>query len=154
LSIVLSEFALRRSGFEHTILGTDISTRVLDLAKSGIYDEERVEPVPMGLRSKYLLRSRNAQRKQVRIVPELRGRIRFHRLNFMDAHYPVKDVFDVIFFRNVMIYFDRATQEAVIQKLCEHLAPGGYLFVGHSESLAGLKIPVECIGSAINRKPQ
>jgi chemotaxis protein methyltransferase CheR len=71
----------------------------------------------------------------------------------MDAHYSVKDMFDVIFFRNVMIYFDKPTQESVINKLCRNLVPGGYLFVGHSESLAGLSLPVTSVGSAIYRKP-
>jgi len=71
----------------------------------------------------------------------------------MDANYPVKDRFELIFFRNVMIYFDKPTQAEVIRKLCCHLVPGGYLFVGHSESLAGLKLPVQCIAPAVYRKP-
>ena len=99
-------------------------------------------------------RSKDPNRSQVRIVPALRARIRFHRLNFMDAQYPIQDVFDVIFFRNVMIYFDKPTQEAVIQKLCAHLVPGGYLLVGHSESLAGLNIPAQNVGAAIHQKPR
>ena len=70
----------------------------------------------------------------------------------MDSVYGVKDMFQVIFFRNVMIYFDRSTQEAVVNKLCRNLAPGGYLFAGHSESLAGLKAPVEPVKAAIYRK--
>jgi chemotaxis protein methyltransferase CheR len=89
----------------------------------------------------------------VRVVPELRQKISFHRLNFMDDEYPVREMFEVIFFRNVMIYFSKETQEAVIGKLCRNLIPGGYLFVGHSESLTGLKIPVASIGPAIYRKP-
>jgi chemotaxis protein methyltransferase CheR len=71
----------------------------------------------------------------------------------MDADYGVKDFFDVIFFRNVMIYFSKETQEAVIGKLCRNLVPGGYLFVGHSESLAGLQIPVHGVASAVYQKP-
>ena len=71
----------------------------------------------------------------------------------MDADYRVKDMFEVIFFRNVMIYFDKPTQEAVINKLCRNLKPGGYLFVGHSESLARLNIPVAAVASAVFRKP-
>jgi len=142
LAMVLSAFATGRRGFDFSILATDVSTRVLALAQAAIYEEFQVEAVPPGLRARYLLRSRNREQKRVRIVPALRERVSFHQLNFMDAHYGVKDVFDVIFFRNVMIYFDRPTQEAVIRKLCEHLARGGYLFVGHSESLAGLEIPV------------
>ncbi|HYD84778.1 MAG TPA: CheR family methyltransferase, partial [Opitutus sp.] len=99
-----------------------------------------------------LLRSRDPARLEVRVAPELRRRVAFHRLNFMDADYAVKDRFEVIFFRNVMIYFDKPTQEAVINKLCRNLAPGGYLFVGHSESLAGLDIPVSCVSPAVYQK--
>jgi chemotaxis protein methyltransferase CheR len=78
--------------------------------------------------------------------------VSFHRLNFMDAEYPVKDQFDAIFFRNVMIYFDKATQEQVIARLCRNLKRGGYLFVGHSESLAGLAVPVELVRPSVFRK--
>lgn len=153
LAMVLSEFGADRSNFDFSLLATDISTKVLEHARGGIYDEDRIEPVGLPLRSRYLLRSKDRTRTQVRIIPELRRKISFHRLNFMDAHYGVKDMFDVIFFRNVMIYFDKSTQEAVIKKLCRNLVPGGYLFVGHSESLAGLNLPVSCVGSAIYRKP-
>ena len=153
LSMVLSQYVGQRPGFDFALLATDISTKVLDHAAMGIYDEERVEPVPLALRSKYLLRSKDSIRSQVRIIPELRRKITFHRLNFMDADYGVKDLFEVIFFRNVMIYFSKETQEAVINKLCRHLVPGGYLFVGHSESLAGLQIPVSAVASAVYRKP-
>ena len=153
LTMVLGEFGAHRPGFDFSILATDISTKVLNHAQLGIYDEERVEPVPLLLRSKYLMRSKDRAQEQVRIAPELRSKISFRRLNFMDAHYGVKDMFDVIFFRNVMIYFDKPTQEDVIHKLCCNLVPGGYLFVGHSESLAGLNLPVASVGSAIFRKP-
>lgn len=152
LAMVLSEFAAQRRGFEFSLLATDISTRVLELAARGIYPAERIEPVAGPLRNKYLMRGKDLQRPTVRIVPELRQRIAFHRLNFMDADYGVKDRFEVIFFRNVMIYFDKPTQEAVIGKLCRNLAPGGYLFVGHAESLAGLDIPLSFVGTAIYRK--
>lgn len=152
LAMVLSEYAREHSGFGFSIFATDISTRVLEHAKAGIYDESRVEPVPMDWRRRYLLRSRDPQRRLVRIVSELRQKISFQRLNFMDAEYRIRDMFDVIFFRNVMIYFDKATQEEVIRKQCGHLRPSGYLFVGHSESLAGLKVPVAIAGSAVFRK--
>lgn len=153
LAMELSEFGAARGDFDFSIFATDISTRVLESARRGIYPAERITPVAPPLRTKYLLRGRDASRGLVRIVPELRQRIRFERLNFMDATYDPGVVFDVIFFRNVMIYFDKPTQEAVIRKLCAHLRPGGWLFVGHSESLAGLSIPVECVETAIYRKP-
>ncbi|HEY4284753.1 MAG TPA: CheR family methyltransferase, partial [Chthoniobacterales bacterium] len=152
LAMVLAQYAASHAGFDFAILATDISTRMLDHARTGIYDESRIDPIPIALRQAYLLRSGDRSRKQVRIVPELRRRIGFHRLNFMDREYCVDNTFDAIFFRNVMIYFDKPTQEAVINKLCQHLYPGGYLFVGHSESLAGLDIPAEPVGTAIYRR--
>jgi chemotaxis protein methyltransferase CheR len=154
LAMVLAEFAAQRPGFEFSLLATDISSRVLEQAASGVYAAGRIEPVAGPLRSKYLMRGKDPARAVVRVVPELRKRIAFHRLNFMDADYGVKEDFEVIFFRNVMIYFDKPTQEAVIGKLCRNLVPGGYLFVGHSESLAGLDIPVNSVGMSIYRKPR
>jgi chemotaxis protein methyltransferase CheR len=152
-AMVLSEFARGHPGFDFGIFATDISTKVLEHAQAGIYDEERIAPVPAPLRSNYLLRGKDPSKRLVRIVPQLRNKIRFHRLNFMDADYGVREQFDAVFFRNVMIYFDHPTQEAVIGKLCRNLKPGGYLFVGHSESLAGLDVPVSMVTSAVYRKP-
>src|SRR5208283_295985 len=103
------------------------------------------------LRRKYVWRSRNRSDVSVRIVAELRRRITFRELNFMDEKYPIKDIFDVVFLRNVMIYFDSPPEEAVINKICRNLAPGGYLFVGHSESLAGFTTPLTCVGTAVFR---
>jgi chemotaxis protein methyltransferase CheR len=153
LAIVLSEFALQRPGFSFAILGTDVSTKMLDRARSAIYQESQIRPVPQGLRLKYLWRSRNRNEPQVRIVRELRRTVSFHRLNFMDDDYRVKDIFDIVFFRNVLIYFNKSRQQAVINKICRNLAPGGYLFAGHSESLTGLDIPVRCVRTSIYRKP-
>jgi len=147
-AMVLSEYAKQQSGFDFAILATDISTKVLEHARLGIYDVSRMDPIPMPMRKNYLMHGKD----KIRIVPELRRKISFHQLNFMDDDYAVKDEFEVIFFRNVMIYFDKSTQEAVINKLCRNLKVGGYLFAGHSESLAGLDIPVTSIGSAVYRK--
>jgi chemotaxis protein methyltransferase CheR len=153
LAMVLSEYASRQAGFDFAILGTDVSTRVLSHARNGIYEESQIIPVPPDLRRKYLLASRDKSQRLVRVSPELRRKVSFHRLNLMDAEYGVRDLFHVVFFRNVMIYFDRPTQEAVINKLCRNLVPGGYLFAGHSESLHGLDIPVRLVQTSIYRKP-
>jgi chemotaxis protein methyltransferase CheR len=150
--MVLAEFASRRRGFDFAILGTDISTKVLACARSGIYRESQILPVPPELKRKYLLRSRNQPEVLVRLVPELRKKVSFHRMNFMDADYAIRDSFDVVFFRNVMIYFDRSTQEAVIHRICRNLAPGGYLFAGHAESLAGLDTPLRPVQTSVFRK--
>jgi chemotaxis protein methyltransferase CheR len=151
--MVLAEYARQQPGFDFAILATDVSTRVLGYARSAIYQEAQVLPVPMDLRRKYLLHSRNKAEPGTRVAAGLRQKVRFHQLNFMDEDYGVKDMFDAIFFRNVMIYFDKPTQEAVINKLCRNLAPGGYLFAGHSESLSGLNIPVKAVKTSIYRKP-
>jgi chemotaxis protein methyltransferase CheR len=153
LAMVLAEQASSQRGFDFAILATDISTKVLSSAQSGIYPESQVLPLPPELRRKYLLRGRNTE-GLVRVVPGLRKKVSFHQLNFMDDDYAIRDIFDIIFFRNVMIYFDRSTQENVINKMCRNLAPGGYLFAGHSESLAGLDIPLRPLKASIYRKPE
>ncbi|WP_022664969.1 CheR family methyltransferase [Desulfospira joergensenii] len=154
LAMVLAEFArtLENPRLSFKILGTDISTRVLDIAQKAVYDHEEIEPVPMALRKRYLLRSKDREKKLVRIVPGLRSRVRLCRLNLMDNAYPMVDQMDIIFCRNVMIYFERETQETLLLHLCRHLKPGGYLFVGHSEVLQCSKLPLVSRGASIYRK--
>lgn len=154
LSMVLSEYAEREPGFSFSILATDICTTVLDKAKMAIYDEDRIEPVPAVLRQKYLLRGKGERRGLVRVVPELRSRVKFRRLNFMDGDFGMREQMDIIFCRNVIIYFDKQTQERLLNKFCRHLVPGGYLFMGHSETLSGLDVPVDQVASTIYRKPR
>jgi chemotaxis protein methyltransferase CheR len=153
LAMVLAQYAEHSPGFDFAILGTDISTRVLSSARGGIYQESQILPVPPEFRRKYLRRGGDKAERLARVVPELRRKVSLHQLNLMVDDYCIKDVFDIVFFRNVMIYFDKNTQEAVINKICRNLAPGGYLFVGHSESLAGLDIPVRQVQTAIYCKP-
>ncbi len=155
LSMVLSEFARREvSGFSFFILATDISTRVLEAAQRGIYSEDRIQPIPQELRKRYLLRSRDRSRDLVRIVPELRERVLFRRLNFMEGDFGMRELVDIVFCRNVLIYFDKETQEAVLNRFCRHLVPGGYLFLGHSETLNGLDVPLVQTSPTIYRKPR
>lgn len=151
MAMVLSEFAAKHSGFEFSILGTDISLQALREAKNAVYDEERVATVPQVMKEKYLLRSRDRTRKQVRIVPGLRQAVSFGHLNFMEE-FSFKEPFDVIFCRNVVIYFDRQTQERLFGKFCRYLKSGGYLFIGHSESLAGMTLPLEQEAPTIYRR--
>ena len=88
----------------------------------------------------------------VRVAPELRAAVRFHRLNFMEADYGVDAEMDAIFFRNVMIYFDKPTQELVVNRLCRHLRPRGLFFTGHSESVAGLAVPLDVVAPVVYRR--
>jgi chemotaxis protein methyltransferase CheR len=151
LAMVLSEFAKEYDCcFE--ILGTDISTVVLEKARKAIYEHERVEPVPMLLRKKYLLRGKGEKKDLVRVKPELRCMVEFRRVNLMEDRLPVPNNIAVIFCRNVMIYFDRATQEEVVSKFCLHLMPGGYLFTGHSETLNGLDLPLVSVAPTVHKR--
>jgi chemotaxis protein methyltransferase CheR len=153
LAMVPSEFARLNPGFVFSILASDISTGVLEKAVRGIYKEERVEAVPSELKRKYLTKSRDRAKKLIRIVPELRSLVRFRRLNFLDHDFGMRELQDIIFCRNVIIYFDRPTQEKVLGRLCQHLIPGGYLFMGHSETLSSLDLPLVSIGPMVYRKP-
>jgi chemotaxis protein methyltransferase CheR len=152
LGIVLSEFAQTHPGFRFHILASDISTVVLDKAELGVYAEETASAVPLALRRKYFLRGRDPQSCRVRVVPDLRRLIEFRRLNLMDPDYGLDRKVDVIFFRNVMIYFDRPTQQQILKKLCMRLAPGGHLFVGHAETLHDLDLPLVPIAPSLYRR--
>lgn len=152
LAIVLEEEAARRGNFRYSILGTDVSSRVLRHAQDAVYREELVAPVPPALRSRYLLRSRDSSRGLVRIAPELRQRVTFEWLNFMDASWSLKQPFHVIFCRNVFIYFDLPTQELLVNRFAEHLVPGGYLFLGHSETLNGMRVPFVSAAPTVYRR--
>lgn len=152
LAMVLSEYALTHPGFRFRLLATDIATTVLEKAHRGIYKTEVMSPVPADLRRKYFLRSRDPGAQRVRVVPELRRLIEFRRVNFKDADFGLIEKADAIFCRNVIIYFDRLTQEQILQKLARHLVPHGYLFVGHAEALHGMNLPLEPVAPAVYRK--
>lgn len=152
ISIVLNEFRERNPQLDYKILGSDISQNVLEKAARGIYQEKTIDVIPLTLKRKYFLRSKDRENKTVRVCPQLQRNISLKYQNLMDSVYDVGDMFDVIFCRNVLIYFDRETQEKVINKLCNHLLPGGYLFIGHSESTANMKVPLENIKPTIFKR--
>jgi chemotaxis protein methyltransferase CheR len=152
LAMVLSEFREKNRDFDFHITASDISTRVLRKAAEAIYNEDRVNSMSITLKKKYLLKSKNHIKRTVRIVPELRSKVRFIQMNFMEGSYVTDTLFDIIFCRNVLIYFDRKTQEEVINKLCNRLKPGGYFFLGHSESITNFDVPLKQLQSTIFRK--
>ena len=152
LAMVFNEAAMQRPGLRFSILATDISGRALKTAVSGIYPEERVAPVPVPLRRKYLLRSRDRTEGLVRMGPELRQRMRFARLNLMDRRFNLDRQMDVIFCRNVMIYFSVAGRKELARRFETQLVAGGYLFIGHSESLNGMVANLEQISATVYRK--
>lgn len=152
LAMLLDDHAGRHPGFDFAITATDVSMRALREAHQATYAVDLIEPVPAPLRERYLMRGRGARAGQVRVVPELRRRVRLDQQNFMDAHYRVPHDLDVVFFRNVLIYFDRRTQGEVLARQCRHLRPGGYLFIAHAESVTGLDLPLEACGPSIFRR--
>jgi len=149
LAMVLADLAQKMAGLRFAITATDICTEVLATALSGIYPEAMVKPVSADLRRHYLLRSKDRSRQQVRIVPALRATVQFARINLMEPPYPVDRDMDIIFCRNILIYFDKPTQKAVLQRLCEHLRVGGYLFLGHSETISAYNLPLHPVGPTV-----
>ncbi|WP_375457420.1 CheR family methyltransferase [uncultured Methylobacterium sp.] len=153
LAIVLDDMIRRGHRLSFSILGTDISTEVLGRAGDGIYSHEMLAPIPPDLRRRYVMEALDSARREGRIVPELRRRVQFRHLNLMDEHYDVDRDVDIVLCRNVLIYFDKSTQKAVIEHLARHLRPGGYLIVGHSESMAGAgAIGLNQVSSSVFRK--
>jgi chemotaxis protein methyltransferase CheR len=138
--------------WDFRILATDISTRTLDVASRGIYTDEKVQKVPPGLRHMHFTKLNNGNGKaDYEVAPHVKRIITFRRVNLKEA-YPFKGPFDLIFCRNVMIYFDKQTQETLVNKMANFLGPGGYLFVGHSESLTGLNHKLAYVRPAVYRK--
>ncbi len=149
LAMVLEEHRRANRRQDYSILCTDLCTQVLGQAVTGIFPAAMIEPVELDLRQRYVMRAREAGRHEVRIVPELRAKLAFARLNLMDDAYPVDRDMDIIFCRNILIYFDKPTQSKVLSQLCQHLRPGGYLFLGHSESIVGIDLPVRQIANTV-----
>jgi len=134
------------------ILGTDISTKVLSVARKGVYQADKIVELPQGVVKRYFLRSKNPEKKEVRIIPDLRSRVGFAQWNLDETPYHCVEKFHIIFCRNVLIYFDRQRKERIINALVECLHPSGYLFLGHSESISGMSVPVHSIAPTIFMK--
>jgi len=134
------------------ILGSDISTRVLDKARTGLYPMERVRGLDSASLRAHCLKGVGSQEGCFMIDPALRRRVRFAQINLNEA-LPDVGEFDVIFLRNVMIYFQSETKRQVVARLLTKLRPGGFFIVGHSESLNGLTQGLETLAPSIYRKP-
>ncbi len=138
IAITVNENIPDLRSWDAKILATDISTRILDRAADGVYDTEQIKTVSPGARTKYFKCIETKPERMYRVTAALRGMIHFARLNLMNR-WPMQGSFDAIFCRNVMIYFDKVTQDRLINRFYDLLTPGGTLFIGHSESLAGVE---------------
>jgi chemotaxis protein methyltransferase CheR len=138
MAIVLAEALPAASHTSVKILATDLSTRILERARQGLYEKEKLKNVSPLLVEKYFTTGQNNRKPYCQVAPVIRKNVYFSRLNFLDP-WPMKGPFEVIFCRNVMIYFDRPTREQLVQRFWDILTPGGTLFIGHSESFSGIQ---------------
>lgn len=148
LGMVLAEY-FHSSSWE--VLGSDLSTRMLAKAQAGLYDMARAGDIPVDYLKAYCLKGTGSREGTFIIDPKLRQHTKFAQINLIES-LPDVGEFDVIFLRNVMIYFDNETKKGVITRLLARLRPGGWFFVGHSESLHGLNVPLGMVAPSVYRK--
>jgi len=150
IAITMEEYQLEHGrNVDYNLFASDISTKVLKQANSAIYNEARIKDLPLNLKRRYFLKSKDPLKKTVRVIPELRNKVSFNRINLLQ---PIKDytkLFDLVFCRNVLIYFDRETQESVLNNICDKMKVGATLMLGHSESISGLSLPLKQIQPTI-----
>ncbi len=152
IAMVMADLENREGAFEWRILGTDINLSVLAEARRAVYPDLTIQPVPSHFRDRFLLRGQGRHAGNWRIAPDLRRRLNFSQMNLIETHYPVDTGIDVIFLRNVLIYFSEADQTRVVAQLADHLAHHGHLFVGHAEGMLVRHRGLRQVGPAIYRK--
>lgn len=149
LAMLLADLRGKR---EWRILGSDLSTRVLEKARNGHYSMARTDGIPRTYLQHYCLRGKGSQEGTLLVTRELRERTSFQQIN-LNSTLPSIGPFDVIFLRNVMIYFSPETKAEVVARVAQKLKPGGYLFIGHSESLQGCNPDLQLVRPSVYRKP-
>lgn len=154
LSIVAKEFMRQHPGafLDYKILATDISTKMLDKSMNAVYSLESLDKMSLEMKKRYFLKSKDASKAVVKVRKEVRDKVEFKRLNFMDKIFTVPPLKQVVFCRNVLIYFDKPTQEQVIKKLLENIVVGGYLILGHSETIFGMDLPITTVAPTVFKK--
>ncbi|TCO71602.1 CheR family methyltransferase [Rhodovulum euryhalinum] len=135
MAICAGEYARAAGAFAWAILATDINTRVIGTARRAIYSDQILAPVPPELRARWTMQGQGAQIGHARIVPELRRHVRFEQLNLLDDNYALDHDIDIVFLRNVLIYFSAEDQARIVERVANHIVPGGVLYLGHSESM-------------------
>jgi chemotaxis protein methyltransferase CheR len=150
---LLSQFA-PSAGWNIEILGTDLSTKVLARASAGIWPEEKISDVPPDYQRKFLLKGFGPEKGKIKAVEQLRQTVRFQRLNLTQEPYQLTGSFDLIFCRNVLIYFEWETKIAVVNRIGKFLSPNGYLFLGHAESLHGVADKLESVAPKVFPAPK
>jgi chemotaxis protein methyltransferase CheR len=153
IAFTLTDIFQGTKGWDVKLLATDISTKVLARAASGVYTEDQAGTVPKDMASKFLDKTALDGDRMCRVRPEIKSMIQFKRFNLMTPSFPFRRGFDFIFCRNVMIYFDKPTQQTLVNKFFGALAEGGYLLIGHSESLTGVQHRFRYMQPTIYKRP-
>jgi chemotaxis protein methyltransferase CheR len=150
LAMLLLKHFPQEKGWNVEVLATDISTRVLEKAREGVYPIDKVKEIPPEYLRAYMLKGRGEHKGVIKVSPELHRAVRFARVNLHADSYPVQGCFDLIFCRNVLIYFDQKSKEKVITGILRHLSPSGFLFVGHSEHLGGISPNLKTVAPTVH----
>ena len=151
IAMTVREVISESSGWDVKILATDLDTNVIATGSSGVYTEERINGLSNGLKQRWFLKGKGGSAGKVRVSPELQQIITFRQLNLM-GEWPFKNKFDIIFCRNVVIYFDKPTQSRLFDRYANNLDPEGHLFVGHSETLYKVSDRFKLLGKTIYRR--
>jgi len=149
LAMALLDRLPPQSGWEVEILGSDISTRALARAREAVWPLERACEIPEAYLPRFMLRGTRSQEGRMKAGPQIRSVVRFERINLNADRYPVIGRFDLVFCRNVLIYFAAASKQRVIRQLLRHLRSGGYLFLGHAETAIGMGDSLQRVGPTI-----
>jgi chemotaxis protein methyltransferase CheR len=153
LAIVLAEFCRSRPSLNWRVYASDISRRMLAACRLGIYESDKVDLPTPDLLARHFQKGVGEREGYFRVKPELRRHVATEYVNLFQDSYPVPRGLDAIFCRNVMIYFDVESRRLLVERLFEQLAPGGYLFVGHSESLLGLGHRFKAVWPSVYVRP-
>lgn len=152
LGMLLTEFQKTSTLANFEILGTDIAKNVLEQASKAIYHKDTIEMLTLERKRQFFLKHKDSSKPFVRVIPNLRSKAKFKWLNLMHDNYQLNQKFDIVFCRNVLIYFERSIQEKVVRKLTQQLVPNGLLFLGHSESIINFKLPLRQIMPTVYSK--
>ena len=154
IAMTMNEYALLNDSFRFKIFATDISTKMLEHAKAGIFKMEKIDTIPIQYHRKYLLKGKNSYEDKFRIHPDIMSKISFQKFNLLSQSYNTIGNQDIIFCRNVLIYFERKIQDRILNQISQLLNPGGFLFLGHSESITGFNLPLEYLRPTIFMKKE
>jgi chemotaxis protein methyltransferase CheR len=150
LAMLALKYFPQEQGWDLEVLATDISTRVLEKAREAVYPIEKMKDIPQEYLRAYMLKGRGDDKGFMKVSPDLHRVVRFARVNLHADSYPLQGFFDLIFCRNVLIYFDQKSKEKVINGIMQHLSPSGLLFVGHSEHLGGISPTLKTVAPTIH----